>query len=163
MTEATTNSSSAPPPPPPPPKQSGDATEGSREGEEGKVRKGTAPAATKTGKVSAPANPITFCDISDAKLAHIIEQSVRFKLPEGGVHKPCVWYSHPKNWGVFYRVYAKIPAEQIKNKGWRNTLIHLKWNFRNGMLMPNKGYEEVEKIIDEDYTETLKEMGMKGS
>ena len=116
----------------------------------------------KKKKNSSTASPVSFVDINDEKLAKIIEQSVRFKLPDGGIHKPCVWYSHPKNWGVFYRVYAKIPAEQIKNKGWKSTIIHLKWNFRNNMLMPNRGYEEVEKIIDEDYTDKLKEIGMKG-
>ena len=116
----------------------------------------------KNNGSSSTASPVSFVDINDEKLAKIIEQSVRFKLPDGGIHKPCVWYSHPKNWGVFYRVYAKIPAEQIKNKGWKSTIIHLKWNFRNNMLMPNRGYEEVEKIIDEDYTEALKEIGMKG-
>lgn len=132
------------PPPPPPPTTD------------------TNPQKKKKNNGSGTASPVSFVDINDEKLAKIIEQSVRFKLPEGGIHKPCVWYSHPKNWGVFYRVYAKIPAEQIKNKGWKSTIIHLKWNFRNNMLMPNRGYEEVEKIIDEDYTEVLKEVGMKG-
>ena len=122
----------------------------------------TNPQKKKKNNGSSTASPVSFVDINDEKLAKIIEQSVRFKLPEGGIHKPCVWSSHPQNWGVFYRVYAKIPAEQIKNKGWKSTIIHLKWNFRNNMLMPNRGYEEVEKIIDEDYTEALKEIGMKG-
>lgn len=112
---------------------------------------------TKTEIKKRRPKSIRILNITDETLGGIIENSIRFKLPEGGVHSPSIWATKDA-WGVYYKVYAAVPINKIANKGWKHTLLCLKWTNRHGLLVPNKGYEDMEKIIDAKEAQTFKKL-----
>lgn len=124
--------------------------------------------APEIGKPSAPAQPkekkprskpaVIVKDIMARELCDYLESCVRFKIPEGGVHKPMIWRNR-ENWGVIYKVLPKVtPKKMMKTKSLKYLAVQIRWKYRRGNLVPEAGYEDLAKSLDMNETSQLKEI-----
>jgi hypothetical protein len=82
-------------------------------------------------------------NIGDKILIDVMDKTMLFKVPSGGIHKPVIWRTKNGNWGLNYRVYATNNIQNITSKKKRNCLaISVKWKNSKNALAPMRGYEE---------------------
>ena len=97
-------------------------------------------------------------DIVSRELCDYIESCARFKLPESGIHKPMLWRNR-ENWGVIYKILPKVTAKKLaKSKSLKYVAIQLRWKFRRGNLVPESGFEDLEKTMDMSETTQLRDI-----
>lgn len=97
-------------------------------------------------------------DIMSRPLCDYLESCIRFKVPEGGIHKPMLWRNR-ENWGVIYKVLPKVTAKKmLKTKSLKYLALQIRWKYRRGNLMPEAGFEDLAKSLDMNETTQLKEI-----
>jgi hypothetical protein len=104
--------------------------------------------------------PKQYSDISQPDLIEMLSNSIRFALPNFGIHRPLIWKNRD-GWGVTYKILAEVPTTKLKKliKSSKYDIIQIKWKnhklSRTGeQLVPLKGYEGAAKPIEP--TNTLK-------
>lgn len=116
------------------------------------------PPPSKTKKLSPPPpqlairkpKQILYSDLPP-DMRSILEETLRFSLPEGDVHKRySLWKTH-KNWGALLQVYGS----SMPLKGVKNMVINVKWKFKGGILEPCRGYIDLVKAINSPETKKL--------
>lgn len=90
--------------------------------------------------------------VVSSKVCEMIDKSVKFQMPKGGIHKPMIWRNKKGQWGILYRIYAIVPDTKISSiKATKYMVMQLKWTAKRGYLVPNKGYETLIAPIDNEY------------
>lgn len=116
--------------------------------------------------VKAPALPkkprsrpeVIIKDIMARPLCDYLESCIRFKVPEGGIHKPMLWKNR-ENWGVIYKVLPKVTAKKmLKSKSLKYLALQIRWRYRRGNLVPEPGFEDLARTVDMNETGQLKEI-----
>lgn len=121
------------------------------------IGKGKGPMQPKEKKPrSKPA--VVVKDIISRELCDYLESCIRFKIPEGGIHKPMLWRNR-ENWGVIYKVLPKVTAKKMsKTKSLKYLALQIRWKYRRGNLVPEMGFEDLAKSLDISETSQLKEI-----
>lgn len=93
--------------------------------------------------------------VNYAECIKLIAKSIKIELPHGGLHKLFIWKSD-KKWGIIYRIYANSSKETVAET-LKGLILQIKWTESKNILVPQKGYEDIARLIDIAETIKLKE------
>lgn len=105
-------------------------------------------------KEKGPVTKKQFTNIIAQDLIDYIVRSIKFQLPDGGIHKPMGWKSKT-SWGVMYKVLANVPPTALAKNSYKHDIISLRWKYSKGTLMPDKGQLEFSNPIGMAHTAQL--------